>query len=135
MVRLAFEFFVLYLASTCSSLISLPLWAASTRLHSTLRMASSSMSGSPHNANMFTDTRDKLHVNGSFLCLIYTCKILVLLYVFYMMHLSLICFNCFYVVLGNKFLNMLNGIRLPSLSASTLYAILHLCFCLLATSS
>ena len=47
-----------------------------------------------------------------------------------MIHLYLVFFIFSSEVLGNKYLNMLSGKRLPSLSMSILYGFLHL----LATS-
>ena len=64
---------------------------------------------------------------GVLICTLHipSCAALILLYVYNKICLFLICLNCSSVVLGIKYLNMLNCISLPSLPVSILLAILH----------
>ena len=77
-------------------------------------MSGSSMPGMPNNAKGFPGGRKNLHVCCLYLYLLFAldipnCAMLVLLFVFNMIHLPLLYLNCSSVVLGNGCLHMIDG--------------------------
>ena len=86
----------------------------------TLIMPSNSISGIPINTGPSPGTTKNLHLTQLSLCLIFTehllsCLMFDELYVLSTIYLSFVAFNYAIVDLGSSILNILNGIKFPSL--------------------